>query len=50
MSQKDLEAELLKALMVTYATGMIIAADLNGAVISDEDLARRIKVVKEALS
>lgn len=50
MSQKDLEAELLKALMVTYATAMIVARDVEGETYTDDELKARIRVVKEALS
>lgn len=50
MSQKDLEAELLKALMVTYATGQIVASSLAHDPCSDEKLKERIAAVKEALS
>lgn len=47
----DLEAELLKALMVTYATALIVAQDMSGNTFYDnEQLKQRIRAVKEALS
>lgn len=46
---RDLEAELLKALMVTYATAQIVAATTHVET-SNETLVARIHAVKEALS
>lgn len=47
MSQ-DLEAELLKALMVTYATALIVAPGAES--LSDDQLVARIQAVKDRLS